>query len=93
MCKIMFNLQDSPNKSTITTEPQKQVKVIIIGYLGFLELRLEQDFERDDVLGPFLPGQVDVAEFSLAQGSTDVEVLQGPTVVVTALRVLGTVRV
>jgi len=55
-------------------------------HLGFLQLRLEQDLERHDVLGRALPGEVHVSELALAERSTDVEILEFPPVSRAAFR-------
>jgi len=55
-------------------------------HLGLLQLRLEQDLERHDVLGRALPGEVHVPELALAERSTDVEILEFPPVSRAAFR-------
>ena len=42
---------------------------------GFLHLVLKDDLEGDHVSATLLPGQVDVAEFALAQRFADLEVV------------------
>lgn len=45
---------------------------------GLLKLILKEDLEGQDELALTLPGQVDVAKFTLTQGATNVEVFQTP---------------
>ncbi len=56
--------------------------------LRLLQLRLEEDLQRHDVLGLLLPGQVNVAELALAERPADVKVLELPAVAHAALRVV-----
>ena len=44
-----------------------------------LQLLLEEHFQGQDEHGLTFPGQVDIAKFTLPQGTADVKVLQAPS--------------
>ena len=54
--------------------------------LRLLQLRLEEDLQCHDVLAPFLPGQVNVPKLPFTERPANVEILQSPPVVRTALK-------
>lgn len=50
----------------------------LVLHTGLLKLILEENLEGQDELALTLPGQVDVAKFTLPQGAANVEVFQTP---------------
>ena len=48
--------------------------------LRFLKLGFEEDFQRHDVFALLFPCEINVPELPLAQGSSDVEIIEGPPV-------------
>ena len=56
-----------------------KVSSISYSYLCFLQLGFEEDFEGNNVLALLLSRQVDIAKLALAEWSTNVKVVQLPS--------------
>ena len=52
----------------------------LVFYCCLLKLRLEEDFQPHDVFALFFPRQVNVAELSFPQRTSDVKIIQSPSV-------------
>ena len=63
-----------------------KVSSISYSYLCFLQLGFEEDFEGNNVLALLLSRQVDIAKLALAEWSTNVKVVQLPSLASTTHR-------